>query len=217
MDRQPIEAIIFDLGNVLISVDYSVVAEKVAAVSSKPLAEIYQLFFDSGLSGLFEEASLSPEEFFIKAKELLGFKMSYTQFVSVWNSIFFISPENRRVYEIASSLKGRYKLALLTNINILHFEYIKQHFALFDVFGQVIPSFELRLRKPDPRIYHKTMEMLKVDCAERVFYTDDRQELIAKAQELGIRAFVFKGTAQLINDMAKVGIDINPGVLDVKE
>ena len=216
MDNCAIEAVIFDLGNVLISFDHTIAAKKIVALSNKPFPEIFQLFFDSGITGLFEEGRLTPKEFFLKIKEMLDLKIDYEDFLPIWNGIFFMTEDNRRVYEIASSLKGRVKLALLSNINVLHFKYLKENFQIFAPFDCVITSFELGRRKPDPLIYIRTMEALKVSDARNVFYTDDRKELVEKAKELGIKGFVFTGAGQLIKDLGAVGIDAKSEIIPAK-
>jgi putative hydrolase of the HAD superfamily len=208
MGENGIEAVIFDLGNVLISFDHTIAAKRIAPFTDKTEKEIFGLFFDSGITGLFEEGKISPQDFYLKVKEMLNLKLDYENFLPVWNEIFFLTAQNHSVYRIAKGLRGRYKTALLSNINVLHFDYLKQIFPLFDAFDCVLTSFELGRRKPDPLIYHRTIEALGVDSPAKVFYTDDRRELVEKASELGIRGFVFIGAEQLIEDLSKTGIDI---------
>lgn len=209
MDNHRIEAVIFDLGGVLIDFDHTIAAKRIARLSDKTPEEIFNLFFDSQLTGLFEEGKISSSEFFLRLKGMLNLKINFEEFLPAWNEIFFLSEKNRAVYDLAKVLKPNYKLALLSNINILHFEYIKEKFPLFDAFHHVITSFELGLRKPHPLIYQKALEILKVPCAPCVFYTDDRPELVREAQGLGIKGVVFEGVAQLKRSLADAGININ--------
>lgn len=116
-----------------------------------------------------------------------------------------MSEKNLRVYHLAHKLKMRYPLALLTNINVLHFEYIKANFPVLDAFRYVITSFEAGSRKPDAQIYHKALNALGLP-AENVFYTDDRQELVESASSLGINSFVFTGLPQLIANLKQAGV-----------
>lgn len=205
---QNIEAIIFDLGNVLVDFDHMIAAKKILRFTSKSPQEIFNLFFDSALTTVFEEGKISAQEFFSRVKEALKLKLDYIQFLPIWNEIFFLTEKNQGVYNLAKNLRNRYKIALLSNINILHFDYLKKNFPVFDVFNSIITSFGLGLRKPDPLIYKKTLEILKVaPCA--AFYTDDREELTKEAIALGIRGFVFRGTEQLKRDLLDNAIDIS--------
>lgn len=207
-NNHKIKAIIFDLGNVLIDFDHRIAAREVARFTDKTAQQIFDFFFDSELTGIFEEGKISPREFFLKVKETLNSELDYDEFVPIWNKIFFLSEKNHAVYALAKHLKEYYKLALLSNINILHFEYLKKRFSVFDAFHHIIMSYELGLRKPSALIYQKALEILGV-LPEEVFYTDDRPELVQSASQLGIKAFIFKGIEQLKKDLISAGININ--------
>lgn len=207
MDNNYIKAIIFDLGGVLIDFDHMIAVKKISGLANKKKPEeIFNLFFDSELTNLFEEGKLTPSEFFLKVKEMLDLKLNYNEFLPVWNEIFFLTEKNHSVYNLAKALKRHYKIALLSNINILHFDYLNRNFShLFDAFQHIITSFEVGFRKPHPLIYKKTLDMLGV-VPQSVFYTDDRAELVDKASELSIRGFVFKDIEQLKKDLLSTGV-----------
>jgi FMN phosphatase YigB (HAD superfamily) len=202
-----IKAIVFDLGNVLISFDHAIAARRIAKLSHKSLEEIYRLFFDSDLTQHFEEGKLSSQDFFLQVKEMLGLSIEYEEFLPIWNEIFFLTDENHQVYGIAKGLTATHTTALLSNINELHFNYLKARFPVFDVFHHLFASYALGAIKPNPSIYKKALETLKVKPDE-AFYVDDRAELIEKASLLGMRAFLYRGPAQLIKDLSSCGIDI---------
>lgn len=203
-----IKAIVFDLGNVLIDFDHHIAAEKIARHSAKTAKEIFNLFFDSELTGLFEEGRISPEDFFSRLKAALGLNLNYQEFLPVWNEIFFISEKNRQVYNLTQKLKNKYKVALLSNINTLHYDFLRKNFPLFDQFHNLFLSFELKVKKPDPLIYRKVLETLKV-LPQEVFYADDREDLIQKARQLGINGVVFSGIDKLKSDLLDYGISAN--------
>ena len=94
---------------------------------------------------------------------------------------------------------------MLSNINILHYEYLKKSFPVFDVFHKLFLSYELGLAKPDKLIYQKVISILGVS-AEEIFYCDDRPELIESACSLGIRGFVFRDVPGLLRDLACLDI-----------
>ncbi len=205
MSNNCIKAVIFDLGNVLIDFDHRISARKISKFTDKTAPEIFDLFFASPITALFEEGKISSRQFFLKIKEMLNLKISYEKFVSIWNEIFFVSKKNLGVYNLARKLKNNYKVMLLSNINILHHEYIKEKFSLLDSFHNIVTSYELGISKPDHLIYQKALEILRVQPGD-VFYTDDRQELVESARGLGIKGFVFKGLKQLKDDLLGVGI-----------
>jgi FMN phosphatase YigB (HAD superfamily) len=201
-----VKAVLFDLGQVLIDFDHLRAAESLSCFTDKSAQEIFDLFFDSELTALFEEGKISPREFFAEVRGMLNLDISYHQFVPVWNEIFFFSEKNFGVYQLACKIKNTYKFGVLSNINILHLEYIKRTFPLLNAFT-IIASNELGLRKPDPDIYQKALQKLG-EPAENVFYTDDRAELVASASQLGMRSFIFKDAEGLRKDLLQAGLHI---------
>jgi len=203
-----IKVILLDLGNVLVDFDYNLSAQRIARFCTRSPREITDFFLGSEVTVLFEEGKVSPEEFFAKVKEALDLKLSYAAFVPIWDEIFFLSAKNRGVYSLANRLKLNYRVALVSNIDILHYEYLKQRFPVFNVFDNLFLSYELGLVKPHPLVYQKALSALKVS-PENVFYTDDRPELVKSAGELGIKSFVFSGISQLKNDLLSAGVTVN--------
>ncbi|MGE5309339.1 MAG: HAD family hydrolase [Deltaproteobacteria bacterium] len=209
-----VTTIIFDLGRVLLDFDHRIAAARIGGLTHKSPEEVYDLFFDSKLTRWFEEGRIEPEAFYGKIKARLRLKMKYEQFVPIWNEIFFQTDCNRQVAAIARQLSGKYTVCVLSNINILHLEYIKEKFPIFGSFRHVFASCELGCVKPAPCIYIKTLKALGAKPAE-VFYTDDRPELIEKARTMGMRAYVFTGVEQLRSDLARCGIETDTSVLSL--
>ena len=202
-----INTIILDLGKVLIDFDHLRSAQRISHFCNKAPKEIFDLFFASEATVLFEEGKLSPQDFFKRVKEMLDLRLEYESFVPIWNDIFFLTAKNRAVYSLANSLRTHYQVALLSNINVLHHEYLKKYFPVFDVFHRVFASYELGVVKPDHAIYKKALEELKVS-AEDVFYTDDRAELVESARAIGINSFQFISVVQLKKDLISLGVRI---------
>jgi len=207
MDKA-IEVILFDLGNVLVDFDYSISANRISHFCARRPEEIIKLFFGSELAATFEEGKISPEDFFTRVKEALGLKLSYQAFVPIWNEVFYLSAKNRGVFNLANQLRRSYKIALLSNIDTLHYEYLKKHFPVFEVFHRVFASCELKLVKPNRLIYQEALLDLGVR-PEGVFYIDDRQELVDSARGLGMQAVLFKEVRQLKADLLNSGVKIN--------
>lgn len=203
-----ISTIIFDLGNVLVDFDHGLAAKRILKLCQKSEEEIFNLFFSSGLTNEFEAGKVSPKEFFSSVKEMLCLEIDFEAFLPIWNEIFYLSSKNRKLYELASKLKGRYKIVMLSNINILHHEFLKKHIPVFDIFDRVFTSYELKAVKPDQEIYKKVLDELK-QMPETVFYTDDRIELVESARSLGIRSSHFRSIEQLKRDLSDFGININ--------
>jgi putative hydrolase of the HAD superfamily len=203
-----IRTIILDLGRVLVDFDHLRAAERISHFCDKTPKQIFDLFFESEVTILFEEGKLSPQEFFKRVKEMLGLRLEFESFVPIWNDIFSLSITNRAVYSLVNRLRHDYQVVLLSNINALHYEYLRQRFPVFGVFHRVFKSFEMGLIKPDPAIYKKVLEELNAQAGD-VFYADDRMELVESAKALGINSFQFRGIGQLKKDLESVGVKID--------
>lgn len=208
MNRGGIKAVILDLGNVCIDFDHMIAARRIAEFAGRPAAEISDLVFASGICRRFEEGKVTPAGFFSGITETLDLNLSYEEFLPIWNEIFFLTDRNIEVQRLAKRLRRDYTIAILSNINILHFEYLKDNFSFFRLFDNLILSFEQRLRKPDEGIYKKALEILNLKAAE-VVYADDQREFTDKANALGIRSFYYQGPDKLKKDFLSAGINVD--------
>jgi len=69
-------------------------------------------------------------------------------------------------------------------------------FGLRQLFDVVLSSCYLGLRKPEPEIYQRALEIL-ARPAERILFIDDREENVAAAHEAGFRTVLFENETQL--------------------
>lgn len=207
MERPKYKLIIFDLGRVLVDFNHWLAARRIVKYTNKSLQETYNLFFDSSLTKQFEEGKLSGFEFFSRLKKKLQLNISYRDFVPIWNEIFFISPKNKQVQRIAKTVKTRYKILLLSNINKLHFDYLKEKFpGALKIFPRIVLSYVIGFRKPHPVIYKKALKYFKAKPKETI-YIDDRANLIEKAAGLGIKSLHFIAVEKLKKDLRSLGIE----------
>lgn len=200
-----IKAILFDLGNVTVNFNHYLAVEKIKHLASKATEEIYQLFFDSNITGLFEEGKLSPEEFYREVKKLLNFEINYAEFTGIWNGIFFVSPDNLKVQGLIKKFKERFKVILISNINKLHYDYLVKEYAVFNDFDKHVLSYEVGARKPDSLIYRTALKAAGVAIGEAV-YIDDREDLVNEGRALGIKSVCFKNYPALLADLSELGL-----------
>ena len=119
-----LKAVFFDLGNVLVDFDHLRAVRKITRLTSLKEDQIYNVVFDSNIVALFEEGKIQGKDFFVRFKDIFKLKIAYADFLDIWNDIFFITPRNKLVQDTAKELKNQYKIFLISNVNILHFEYI---------------------------------------------------------------------------------------------
>lgn len=80
-----------------------------------------------------------------------------------------------------------------------------QKFGLRDLFDVALSSCYLGLRKPEPAIYKRALDILGRP-PERVLFIDDRPENVAGATGVGMKGIVFKGAEGLRSELVALGV-----------
>lgn len=112
----------------------------------------------------------------------------------------YIGEPNPELTAYFTSLRPRYKTALLSNSFVGAREREQAARGFEDMADLIIYSHEVGLAKPDPRIYALTCERLGVQPAEMIFL-DDSPGHIAAARAFGIHGIVFHDNAQAIGEI----------------
>ena len=99
------------------------------------------------------------------------------------------------------SLKGRgYRMAICTN-NVREWEPLwRAKLPVDEIFGVVVDSAFVGVRKPEPEIYGITLERLGV-LAPAALFVDDIEVNCDTARKLGMRAVRFRSTDQTIEEI----------------
>lgn len=92
----------------------------------------------------------------------------------------------------------------LTNFSAEKFPAFKKRHAWTDFFSGIIVSGEEKVIKPDPRIFHITLDRFNLD-PETVLFVDDRVENILAAEGLGMTGHIFKTPKNLGAVLKKTG------------
>jgi len=105
------------------------------------------------------------------------------------------------------SASEEYVLATVNNESRAMNEYRLVNFKLLDDFDEFFSSCYLGLRKPDRRIYQVALDVLQRD-PEEVAFIDDREENVAAAAALGIHAIRYRGSENLADELARLGVSL---------
>jgi putative hydrolase of the HAD superfamily len=100
---------------------------------------------------------------------------------------------------------GNYMLGCLNNEARETNEYRLQRYGLREVFTVTFSSCYLGLRKPEPAIYGRAIDILGKP-AERILFIDDRQENVAAAMACGMKAIRFDGADSLREELTALGV-----------
>lgn len=198
-----IKAIIFDFAGPIMTWDNNEIYKKYEIK--------YSLKTDS-LSNLMDEylhgANLGEyENFFDFYKKT---KPSINLTLEKLNDIFQEAQSTVRVRpEMISYIKilsKKYKIAILSNFTSGLEDLLKDAFIIRHLFDVVVSSYNLKISKPDPKIYYhtlETLEKLNVKADEAVFI-DDMERNVQAAKALGIEGIIFKNFYQFKKELNKI-------------
>ena len=199
-----IRTLLFDLGDVLVKLDNERAYRAAGARCGRSAAEVRRLLSESGISVRYEHGEVDSEEFHRRCDELLGLNVDFQGFGDIWNDMFLrdelVSPA------LLHALSRRYELAIVSNTNAMHYEHIRRDYPFLDVFPRAVLSYEVGSMKPAAGIYEAALEATG-SRPEDCFFTDDRSENIDGARALGLHASVFRGQADLEEDLRALGVE----------
>jgi FMN phosphatase YigB (HAD superfamily) len=136
-----------------------------------------------------------------------GKDLAFDQVKQAWNALLIGMPAES-VALLRSLKQAGYRLYLLSNTNIFHFNAINLEMqekfgirALAELFDHSYYSFEVGMRKPDREIYQKVLDDHNLDPARTIFI-DDNAENISASRALGI-ASVQKRKEEPLQDLLR--------------
>jgi FMN phosphatase YigB (HAD superfamily) len=196
-----VEAIIFDIGNVLLRFDFSLLTHRIApfcaadASNLSPLLEPLKVELESG--------RIEGETFLREASKTLGYKGERSLLKAAWQEIFTPIEATHRLVE---QLHGTLPLFLLSNTNDLHAEYFLSRYPVFARFQSAVYSHECGLMKPSATIYTHTLGKFGLR-AEQVFFIDDLAPNVEAARDSGWRTHHYREEAHslLLSELTALG------------
>jgi putative hydrolase of the HAD superfamily len=196
------EAVIFDLGNVLIAVDEPRAVARMAARTGKTPQQIDEYVRGTPYAHELALGKITKHRFFRTVANDLGFDGSYEEFALIWSEVFTpIEP----MIALAESLKTRLPRLVLSNTNAIHMDYIFEHYTFLDDFDAHVFSHEVGLLKPDAAIYQHALQKYGL-AAERTAFVDDLTANVEAARRVGLQAIHFQNPDQTRAELTKLGV-----------
>lgn len=207
IDPTGITAIIFDIGNVLVDIDYDVMVAEFEKIAKYDFREIIGYTHQDSFFDLFEKGKISTSDFRKTLRQHLRDDVTDDEIDRTWNSILIHYPKEK--FELLKRLRRKYKLYALSNINELHIEAIDKHvkpnFSAPDMrsyFDHAYYSHEMGHRKPEKEIYQVMIDHARLDPAHTLFI-DDKAENIDAAAALGIQTYHLTDRDSLIEVLSR--------------
>ena len=182
------KAIIFDLGAVILNINYQNTIDEFTKLGVNNATTFYSKKVQTNLFNQIETGMISSNEF-LKELQKETKNANINQVEKAWNAMLLDLPEER--VQLIRKLKNNHSIYLLSNTNAIHIDAFKKQLgnkkwlAFCKLFDKMYLSHELGLRKPDIKIFEYILKEQKLK-AEEVFFIDDSPQHIASAKKIGI-------------------------------
>ncbi len=195
--------LIFDIGNVIVDIDYAVPVREFQKLAITDFSTIVSYSKQHHIFDQFEKGQISVNYFHNELRKFLRPDVTDQQILAAWNSILLDYPAYK--FDLLQQLKSNYRVLALSNINETHVkaidEAVKEKFgakAFSDYFHHAYYSNEVGWRKPEKEIYALVIAKENLTPAE-TFFVDDKPENVEAAKEAGLQAYELKHPSELEN------------------
>jgi glucose-1-phosphatase len=183
---------IFDLGNVIVDIDFNRVLGAWSDFSRVPLATLKQNFTMGEAFHQHERGEITDEVFAQALCQEMNMPLSYEQFSHGWQAVFVaLRPE---VIAIMHKLREQgHRVVVLSNTNRLHTTFWPEEYPeIRSATDHIYLSQDLGMRKPEARIYQQVLQAEGFSAEDAVFF-DDNADNIEGAKLLGITSILVTG------------------------
>jgi putative hydrolase of the HAD superfamily len=180
------DAFVFDLGNVLVTFDFSRFYSRLRAAGAR--SDALSEKSHQPLRDAYEAGSIDDGTFVDESMRLLRFSGDPAFFRSAWREIFELNAPMEAALQRLH--QQGFPLFVLSNTNNLHLTYLRDRFPFFQLFTGGAYSHLARSMKPGEAIFRKLIAECRLDPGQAL-YIDDRPENIATGQKLGFQTHCY--------------------------
>ena len=191
-----IKNIIFDLGGVLLNIDYNKTAVAAEQLGITNFQEMYSQVNADSLFENLETGVISETVFYETIKKRIPHTVSNQQIAEVWNAMLLDFRKDSLAF--LGPLSSKYKLYLLSNTNSIHLSRFHEILAretglpsLDRYFTKTYYSNLIGLRKPGKEVFYYVLKDGNMTPGETLFI-DDTVLNIESAAAIGIRTWLLR-------------------------
>jgi putative hydrolase of the HAD superfamily len=186
-----IKNIIFDLGGVLLDIDFNKTREAFKTSGIQNFDQFFQQSFSNPLFEDLEKGLVNPIDFYEKFRAESGVHLPDEIIITNWNAL--LGNFRKASMDYLGELKKQYRVFLFSNTNIIHYEafleIFRQQFGsshFHDYFEKAYYSHEINLRKPEVNSFEFVIKQNNLVAGETLFI-DDTLKNIEGAQAAGLQ------------------------------
>lgn len=188
---QKTENIIFDLGGVLLDIDYNRTRSAFEKLGIVHFDEMYSQANADKLFQKLETGHITENNFYKELNKSTGLQLSNEEIKDAWNSMLLSFREKSLAF--LENIRPAYQVYLLSNTNFIHLEAFRKTFfekkrnhSFENYFDKAFYSCEIGLRKPDAVCFDWVINELKIERAATIFIDDSAQNIEA-ARKAGLQ------------------------------
>jgi putative hydrolase of the HAD superfamily len=198
------DALLFDLGGVVIDIDFERAFACWAAHAGCDAAQLRELFAPDEPYQRHEIGEIGAEEYFACLRASLGIELTHAQFLEGWNAIFI--GEVPGISELLGRAAKRLPLYCFTNTNPAHQAVWSERYAgALKHFRKMFVSSSIGRRKPNPEAFAFVVEEIGMPAGRIVFF-DDSAPNIEGARACGLQTVLVNSPADVAAALAALGV-----------
>lgn len=204
MNLASISALLFDLGNVLIRIDFERVFARWAALAGCDAAPLRETFSHDEPYRRHERGEIDGAAYFASLRGSLGVELDDAELLDGWNAIYIA--EMPGIRELLKRVAPKIPIYAFTNTNGAHAAHYGPRFApALAHFRKVFASHEMGLRKPEPAAFAHVVREIGVP-ADRILFFDDTLGHVEAARACGLQAVHVTSDETVSETLAALGL-----------
>lgn len=196
IDFSQYDAIIFDLGGVLLNIDYQASKRSFEALGVIDFDDHFSQLAQSHLFDKFETGKINASRFRSEIKKEAKISCSDQALDEAWNAMLLDFPLQR--LELLEKLSAKIPLFLFSNTNVIHIELFKRQLneqkwlnRFEKVFEKIYYSYVWGRRKPNPESFTSLLIENNLDPTSTLFI-DDSSQHIEGAKQAGLNTILLR-------------------------
>jgi glucose-1-phosphatase len=200
---QNVEGLLFDMGGIVININFDLALRAWEECSALSIEEIRRRFKLDTPYEQHERGEIDAAEYFNHLRNVLELDASDAEIAFGWNAIYI--GEIVETVNTIRSVRDKLPCFAFTNSNPTHqTAWMAAYPGVVACFHQVFVSSELGLRKPDPKAFDAIADATGIGLDAMLFF-DDTEENVVGARDAGLQAIHVKTPS----DVKKALVEIN--------
>lgn len=198
------DALLFDLGGVIIDIDFNRVFARWAASADHDVVSLRERYSHDEPYRRHEVGAISAEQYFDALRGTLGIDIPHADFLAGWNDIFIRDIPG--IADLLARIAPKIPCYAFSNSNLAHeIEWSRRFADVLSHFRKVFVSSTIKLRKPDAAAFQHVAQDIGV-APERIVFFDDSAENVTGACACGLQAVHVRSHADVVSAVTALGL-----------